>query len=100
MAVIADWEFHGSISSMLLEIGFMWPLPIELDQIDKRTHDTIKITIIQPVTFFRTSAVDVPKIDSPGSPPKEAPRPKLLLSWIKITQHKMAEKNIKVNIDI
>lgn len=46
----------------------------------------------QPVNFFKTSAVDVPNKESLVSPPKEAPSPVLLLSWIKITKQSTAQR--------
>jgi hypothetical protein len=41
---------------------------------------SIKIAISQPVVFLRMSAVEVPKTDSPASPPKVNPSPELRLS--------------------
>jgi hypothetical protein len=46
----------------------------------------------QPVIFLRTVGVEVPKNDWETSPPKEAPNPKLLLSWIKIKNAKRRHK--------
>lgn len=57
-------------------------------QSDKITQLTIKVIAKYPVNFFNTSAVDVPNTEDPASPPNEAPKPKLLDSWIKITKHK------------
>lgn len=59
--------------------------PMALVQSDKIMQATRKISASQAVNFFNTSAVDVPKSDSLVSPPKEAPKPELLLSCIKIT---------------
>lgn len=47
---------------------------------ERTTQDIMKITARYAVNFLRTSAVEVPNSDSPGSPPKEAPKPRLLLS--------------------
>jgi hypothetical protein len=49
------------------------------------------------VIFFNIAGVEVPKSESPESDPNEAPRPVLLLSCIKITQHKITDKNKKRN---
>jgi hypothetical protein len=60
---------------------------------DKMMHDARKITAKIAVNFFRTSAVDVPNTESPESPPKDAPRPELLLSWIRITKQSKTQSN-------
>lgn len=54
--------------------------PIAVVQRDKRMQDEKNMTASQPVNFFNTSAVDVPNSESLDSPPKDAPRPVLLLS--------------------
>jgi hypothetical protein len=58
---------------------------------DKRMQAAKKTTANQAVTFFKTSAVEVPNKDSLESPPKEAPSPELLLSCIKITAQSIAQ---------
>jgi len=73
---------------------------MEADQIERRTQEIMKITASHAVNFFNTSAVDVPKSDSPGSPPKEAPSPKLLLSWTRITRQSTTAINIKMKIEV
>ena len=55
---------------------------------ERRTQAAMKMMASQAVNFFKTSAVEVPKTESPGSPPKDAPKPKLLLSWIRITSQR------------
>jgi hypothetical protein len=49
-------------------------------QRDKITQEARKRNESQAVNRFNTSAVAVPKIDTLASPPKEAPKPELLLS--------------------
>ena len=46
---------------------------------------------IQAVKRFKTSAVEVPNTESPESPPKEAPKPKLLASWIRIEKQRIEQ---------
>jgi hypothetical protein len=62
---------------------------------DKRTQDNKKKNASHAVNFLRTSAVDVPNKESPDSPPKEAPKPVLLLSWIKMTKQRSTQSNKK-----
>jgi hypothetical protein len=57
-----------------------WLLPNDDVQNDKIKQVTKKVPATYPVNFFNTSAVDVPNRESPESPPKEAPRPKLFAS--------------------
>jgi hypothetical protein len=59
----------------------------------------MKTTASHPVNFFNISAVEVPKSDSPGSPPKEAPSPRLLLSWTRMIKHSTALINMKKKIE-
>ena len=61
---------------------------------ERRTQAIKKMVINHAVNFFRISAVDVPNSDSLASPPKEAPRPELLLSWIKITLQRKTHKSM------
>lgn len=62
-------------------------------------QDTRNIKANHPVKVFNTSAVDVPNTDSPVSPPKDAPNPVVLLSWIKITKHRTTQRiTNKVNV--
>jgi hypothetical protein len=69
--------------------------PKALVQRESKIQETRKIRASQAVNFFKTSAVEVPKRDSLASPPKEAPKPELLLSCIKITPHNKIHRNIK-----
>lgn len=62
---------------------------------DKRMQATRKIKASQAVKRFKTSAVEVPNKDSLASPPKEAPKPELLLSCIRMTAHNKTHKIIK-----
>lgn len=54
--------------------------PSAVVQNESRMQAMRKIVANQAVSFFKTSAVEVPNTDSPESPPKEAPKPELLLS--------------------
>lgn len=54
--------------------------PRAVVQTERRMHAIKKIAASHAVNFLRTSAVEVPKRESDVSPPKEAPRPVLLLS--------------------
>lgn len=67
----------------------------EAVHIESKMHDAIKIMASIEVNRFKTSAVDVPKRDSPASPPKEAPKPEPLLSWIKIVPQSKMHSNKK-----
>ena len=58
--------------------------PSRQSERDNSTQEMIKISPSQPVKRFKTSAVEVPKTESPASPPKEAPKPVLLLSCMRI----------------
>ncbi len=69
-------------------------------QKDRSTQETRNTNASQPVNFFKTSAVDVPKSESDDSPPKDAPKPVVLLSWIKITKQSTAHKIINSMIEI
>ncbi len=60
--------------------------------IERIKQDVKKITANHAVIFLRTSAVDVPNNESVVSPPKDAPNPVLLLSWINTTKHSTAHK--------
>lgn len=55
-------------------------LPMDEVQRERRTQAITKNAASQAVNVLSTSAVDVPKRDSPASPPKDAPRPNVLLS--------------------
>lgn len=68
--------------------------PIAVVQIERITQESRKVKASQPVIFFKTSAVEAPNKESLESPPNEAPNPELLLSWIRITKHKMAQSVI------
>ncbi len=61
--------------------------PIALVQRERRMHEPKKINASHAVNFFKTSAVEVPNSDSLASPPKEDPRPELLLSCMRMTIH-------------
>lgn len=50
------------------------------DQYDRIKQLAKNITANQPVSFFNTVGVEVPKSEAETSPPKDAPKPKLLLS--------------------
>lgn len=86
------------VKGAALELAFERPKP-EV-QSDNNTQDTKKITASQAVNFLSTSAVDVPNKESPPSPPKEAPRPVLLLSWIKTTKQRIAHKIMNKKIAV
>ena len=68
-----------------------FPRPSDAVHKDSNTHDTKKIKANHAVNFFKTSAVDVPKRESDASPPKEAPSPVLLLSWMRMMKHSKAQ---------
>jgi hypothetical protein len=65
---------------------------------DRRIHAIKKMSAIQAVNRFNTSAVEAPKRDSLVSPPKEAPKPELLLSCIKITAQRRTQRTRKRKI--
>ncbi|MCH9625245.1 MAG: hypothetical protein S4CHLAM123_04150 [Chlamydiales bacterium] len=58
----------------------LFVLPIAPVQIERMMHPAKKTTANHAVIFLRISGVDVPKRESPESPPNEAPNPELLLS--------------------
>lgn len=74
--------------------------PIDAVHNDSKTQETKKTIANQAVNFLRTSAVDVPKSESEASPPNEAPRPVLLLSWIRIMKQRMAQRSINREIAV
>jgi hypothetical protein len=89
----AHYPSMRSMEKIALEEPLLRAIPDV--QRDSSTQETKKMIASQPVNFFKTSAVEVPKRESPPSPPKEAPSPVLLLSWIKITKHKIKQRTIK-----
>jgi hypothetical protein len=66
---------------------------IEEVQNESKRHEAIKITASHAVKRLSTSAVDVPKSELPDSPPNEAPKPVLLLSWIKIVAQSKTQRS-------
>lgn len=62
---------------------------------DRRMQETRKIKASQAVKRFKTSAVEVPNKDSRASPPKEAPKPELLLSCMRMTAQSKTHKIMK-----
>ena len=70
-------------------------LPIAEVHRERITQEARNATESHFVIVFNTSAVDVPKTESLAAPPKEAPRPELLLSCIKITKHKTTHNKMK-----
>lgn len=66
---------------------------IEEVQNESSRQEAIKITASHAVKRLSTSAVDVPKSEFPDSPPKEAPKPELLLSWIKIVAQSNTQRS-------
>jgi len=69
--------------------------PKAVVQRERRMQATRKTNASHAVKRFNTSAVDVPKSDSLASPPKEAPNPELLLSWMRITLHNSTHNSMK-----
>jgi|TARA_A100001015_G_C14951190_1_gene696847 hypothetical protein len=82
MTIVDKFFNHYSpeTSSILTLSGALFVLPIEELQSEIIKHVIMKIPARYAVNFFKTEAVDVPNKESPASPPKEAPSPKLLLS--------------------
>lgn len=75
-------------------------LPKAEVQNESTMQDTKKATESQAVKFFNTSAVAVPNKDSLAAPPKELPRPELLLSWIRMTKQSKRHSKIKNAIEV
>jgi len=61
-------------------------LSMEDVQRERKMQEAKKMPASHAVNFFNMSAVAVPNKDSELSPPAKAPRPELLLSWIKMTK--------------
>ena len=68
------------------------PLARELVQNESRTHPIIKTAARYAVKTLRICGVETPKRESPESPPKEAPKPEDLDSWMSTTSVKMTHR--------
>ena len=88
-------EYYDSICSIVKAGAVVLERPSAVVQRDRRTHATRNMSASQAVKRFKTSAVDVPNKDSLASPPKEEPKPELLLSCIRITAHKITQTIMK-----
>ena len=72
--------------------------PIDAVHKERMMHMPKKTTANQAVKDFNTSAVDVPNKESLAAPPKEAPRPELLLSWIRMTKQSTTQTRMNREI--
>jgi hypothetical protein len=80
------FELYSRVSIGNCDVSTCFERPNDAVQRERMMQEAKKTTASHAVNVFSTSAVDVPKRESLAAPPKEAPRPELLLSWIKITK--------------
>src|SRR5262249_20362439 len=64
-------------------------------QRERRRQPMRKTPEREAVKRLSTSAVDVPKRESPESPPNEAPKPRLFASWMRTTKASTIQRRRK-----